>query len=165
MICVCYKQSAVTHTFPLSAISSNGNNSVTNKQRLFLFLVAFLLSLVGGFSSALFLNLLPWETGKVKQLTRCHLTNSLFSFRTLTNSHVGVLTCAHSQEFSFFLSRTHTHAQKHKHTHKNVRISHQLLVKLKSTNHCLELRLLTCTDCCLLRLATLDHIMSDMYVL
>lgn len=91
MICVCYKHGEVTHTFPLSAISSNGNNSVTNKQHnsFFFFLsLAFQLLVVGGFSSALFLKLLPWETGKVKQLTRRHLMNPLLGF---THSQIATL--------------------------------------------------------------------------
>lgn len=167
VICVCNKQSAVTHTFPLSPISSNGNNSVTNKQLrdflfFFLFLVAFQLSVVGGFSSALFLKLLPWETGKVKQLTRCHLMNSLLAF---THSQTATSAIWHTLSLSSILFLSSTHTRTHTHckdlsstpcqAQRHTTLSKQ--AESPSFSHA--------ADCCLSRPVTLDHIMSDMRVL
>lgn len=61
-----------------------------------------------GFFSALFSKLPPWETGKVKQLTRCHLVNSPW-FHTLTNSHVDGLTHTLPLKRSLSAPYAHTH--------------------------------------------------------
>lgn len=83
---------------------------------------------VGGFS-ALFFKLLPWETGKVKQLMRCHLVNSRLA---LTCSQTATST-AHTPAFSsiLFLLLLHTNAR------LIVRISHQMPVKLSGAHLCL----------------------------
>lgn len=154
MICVCYKHCAVTHTFPLSPISSNGNNSVTNKQRRVFFFCG--ISIVGGWWFFLCIvletaSLGNWESQTADEMSPHELSPQ---FHTLTNSHVGDLT--HT------LPLKHSPFSPHTHTHTILRISHQLLVKLNGTQRCLNrLQLLTC---CLSRLVTFDRIMSDMQV-
>jgi len=111
---VCYEHSAVTHRFPESPISNSGNNSVTQQTEprgFFCACVSFQLSVVGGFSFVLFLKQLPWETGKVKQLMRCHLMNSLLF------SHTHKQLCRSSDTHAPTLTRslisTYTHNSKH----------------------------------------------------
>lgn len=172
MICVCNKQSAVTHTFPLSPISSNGNNSVTNKQlRDFFFSSSPFscgISIVGGwwFFFCIVLetaSLGNWESQTADEMSPHELSPC---FHTLTNSHVGDLThtlpLKHS--LSFFSSpsthaRTHTHCKDLSSTpcqaQRHTTLSKQ--AESRSFSHA--------ADCCLSRPVTLDHIMSDMPVL
>ena len=142
MICVCYKHCAVTHTFPLSPISSNGNNSVTNKQRRDFFLVAFQLSAVGGFFLCIVLetaSLGNWESQTADEMSPHELSPQ---FHTLTNSHVGDLTHTLPLKNSLFSPHTHTHthnskdlsstacqAQRHTALSKQAAASHMLLFK------------------------------------
>lgn len=74
------------------------------------FFVAFLLSAVGGFS-ALFFQLLPWETGKVKQLMSCHLVNSRLAPTCSQAATSTAHTRIHSQTVSFCFFYTQTHTQ------------------------------------------------------
>lgn len=110
MICVCYKHSAVTHTFPLSPISSNGNNSVTNKQHWFFFCGV---SIVDGwwFFFCIVLetaSLGNWESQTADEMSPHELSPQ---FHTLTNSHVGDLTQTLPLKHSLFFS-VHTHNSK-----------------------------------------------------
>lgn len=114
MKCVCCELRAVTHTFPDSPISNYDNNSVTNEQfqvllllfRLFFFFFALLQSTShGDFSSAAFFKQRLWETEKVKQLTRCHLVNSLsLLFSHTSNSDGDPTRTLPSHPFSDFFS-------------------------------------------------------------
>lgn len=90
---------SLTH-FP--CLQSQATAIIQSPTNSHFFFMAFQLSAVGGFSSELFLKLLPWETGKVKQLTRRHLVNSLLGFthsKTATSTNLFTL-CTHA--------RTHT---------------------------------------------------------
>lgn len=107
MICVCYKHSAVTHTFPLSPISTNGNNSVTNKQPLFFFSCG--ISIVSGwwFFFCIVLetaSLGNWESQTADEMSPHELSPW---FHTLANSHVDDLTHTLPLQHSLFLLFTH----------------------------------------------------------
>lgn len=115
MICVCYKHSAVTHTFPLSPISSNGNNSVTNKQPLFsFFLFSCGISIVSGwwFFFCIVLetaSLGNWESQTADEMSPHELSPWFHTLakqpRRRSDAH------SPSRAFSFFA--LYTHARTH----------------------------------------------------
>lgn len=115
---------SLTH-FP--CLQSQATAIIQSPTNSHFFFMAFQLSVVGGFSSELFLKLLPWETGKVKQLTRRHLMNSLLGF---THSKTATSTNRHARSLlRHCLFTLCTHTRTHKHTRAIVNIPHQRLVK------------------------------------
>lgn len=112
MICVCYKHSVVTHTFPESPVLKRGNNSVTNKhhQGLFSFFLSFFLrvcviSVVSGrwFFFCIVLetaSLGNWESQIADEMSPHELSSPF------THSQADTLVIQHTFSFSYFSMHT-----------------------------------------------------------